>query len=799
MTHEIEITRFAPEPVMERRLFRAIPLAALWVLVLLSDVLAEPVSYFNSIKPVLSVHCLKCHASEEKGGLRLDSSERAAKGGESGEAGIVLGQSARSEIVRRIHSQDADEMMPPKGARLTDEEKALITRWIDEGANWPVHDDYWAFQPPRDAPLPDGAAANPIDRFLNVRLAAVGVAALEAADARTLLRRAFFDLVGMPPSPEEAAIFLNEKSADAYEKLVSRLLADTRYGERWARHWLDLVRYGESDGFEDDKVRPLAWRYRDYVIRSLNADKPYDRFVQEQVAGHELWPDDPDACIATGFARLGAWDGMSKEPEKQRQDFLNDATDATGAAFLGMTLGCARCHDHKYDAITQRDYYAVQSFFGGAEREKREMKIRPAEPEFVTEAWKADSTEHARLCGEREALLTAARAAIEEGHGSEPQKKRPSDDDVKKRAEKDSAGKLGMLDESIKALAARIRFHEPYAEAVTGGPQSLRLLKGGELSSPGDAIAPGFITAMQRAAEPAPEPKRASLARWLTSPEHPLTARVIVNRVWQHHFGTGLVATPSDFGRNGKRPTHPELLNWLARRFIADGWSFRKLHRLIMTSDAYRRASSPSAASFAKDPDNQLLWRANRRRIESEAIRDTFLAVSGTLNSTMGGPGVYARLPAGINVEFPNNDKELSWGTGTEADNRRRSIYLFQRRTLTYPLMEVFDAAPMNQSCAARPLTTVAPQALALFNGEFARECARHFADRLRKEAGADEGRQIDRAFQIAFTRPPSDAERAASLRFLQTQNSIRKGDTSAALADFCHTLLNANELIYAD
>ncbi len=391
-------------------------------------------------------------------------------------------------------------------------------------------------------------------------------------------------------------------------------------------------------------------------------------------------------------------------------------TDATGAVFLGMTLGCARCHDHKYDAITQRDYYAMQAFFGGAQRELPEMKVRPAEPEFVTTALKMEDAELTKLRAEREALLAAARAALEKEHADKPDAKKPSDDDVKKRSDKDAPGKLAKLDEAMKLLATRIRFHEPRAEAVTGGEHSVRLLRGGELSRPGEEIAPGFIAAMVRGGEPVPVPKGAALARWLTSPEHPLTARVIVNRVCQHHFGSGLIATPSDFGRNGKRPSHPELLDWLARWFVREGWSLKKLHRLILTSDAYCRASSPNAAAFSKDLDNQLLWRFTRRRVESQAVRDTMLSVSGTLNPAMGGPGVYARLPAGINVEFPNNDKELSWGTGTEADNRRRSLYLFQRRTLTYPLMEVFDAAPMNQSCAARPQTTVAPQALARLN-----------------------------------------------------------------------------------
>jgi len=761
------------------------------------------VGYYSDIKPVLAVHCYKCHDGEKpKGGLRLDTLTNALAGGKSGDAAIVPGSSARSELVRRIALREGDEMMPPKGARLTETEVARIQQWIDEGAKWPERDDYWAFQPPKEPPLPKGKAPNPIDRFIEARLAAKEIKPLPQADARTLLRRAFFDLLGIPPTPEEAQLFLRDKSSDAYEKLMERLLADPRYGERWARHWLDLVRYGESDGYEDDKVRPHAWRYRDYVIRSLNADKPYDRFVQEQVAGDELWPDDPDAWIATGFARLGSWDGMSKEPAQQRQDFLNDATDAVGAAFLGVTLGCARCHDHKYDVITQRDYYRVQAFFAGVKRETRETKGAPNEPPFVTAAFRTDSAELARLKSERDELLRVAREALEKEREGQAENKKIEDDAVKKRVDKEHPGQLGKLNDAIKPLEARVRFHEPKIEAVFHGegPKKIRLLKGGELARPGEEVAPGFIAAMLTPGESAsPDGKRPALAHWLAAPENSLTARVQVNRLWQHHFGSGLVATPSDFGRNGKRPTHPELLDWLALQFVRDGWSLKKMHRLMMTSAAYRRASSVDAIASAKDPENKLLWRMNRRRLEGEAIRDTILAVSGTLNPAMGGPGVYAQLPKGVNVEFPNNDKELSWGTVTAEDNRRRSIYLFQRRSLTFPLMDVFDGAPMNQSCAARPQTTVAPQALALFNGEFTREAAVQFAARLRREAGVDASKQIERAFQLAFTRPPGKVERVTALKFLQEQTTTRDADATAALADFCHVLLNASELIYPD
>jgi len=778
----------------------------------------SPVNFYDDVKPVLAVHCYKCHTGEKpKGGLLLDTLSHALSGGKSGEPTIVPGASARSELVRRITSTDPDERMPSKGPRLSESEITRIKLWIDAGAKWPERDDYWAFQPPKEQELPAVRNAkgirNPIDRFVNVRLDAAKIVPSAEADARTLLRRAYADLLGVPPMPEETERFLRDKSPEAYEKLVERLLADSRYGERWARHWLDLARYGESDGYEDDKIRPHAWRYRDYVIRSLNADKPYDRFVQEQIAGDELWPNEPDAWIATGFGRLGAWDGMSKEPEKQRQDFLNDATDAIGSVFLGMTIGCARCHDHKYDVITQRDYYRMQAFFAGVKRESRDVRGELNEPAEVTAAFQKESPELKQLRAERDELLRIARETLEKERAAQTESgktNRISDSDVNKNVDAEHPGRLAKLNGRIKDLEGRVRLHEPKADAVFhdgSTPPKTRVLLGGELSRPGEKVEPGFVEAMVRTSAPAivdaKKPKRRTeLARWLTSPENPLTARVMVNRLWQHHFGAGIVATPSDFGRNGARPTHPELLDWLAREFVKQGYSLKSMHRLIMTSAAYRRSSANLPPAFAKDPENKLLWRVNRRRLEGETIRDTVLMVSGSLNPAMGGPGVYAKLPKGVNVEFPNNDKELSWGTSTKEEDSRRSIYLFQRRTLTFPLMDVFDVAPMNQSCAARAQTTVAPQALALFNGEFAREAAGHFAERLRREAGNESAKQIERAFQIAFARPPTKTERKAGQQFLIEQATRRKSDADrqrAALVDFCHVILNANELIYID
>lgn len=779
---------------------------------------SQAVSYYDRIKPIFSVHCYKCHSSESaKSGFRLDIFQRALAGGESGEPAIVPGQHERSALYQRITSSDADEQMPPKGARLSVSEIQIIGRWIDQGAKWPARDDYWAFSPPHMPALPAASqrqqGGNPIDRFIDSRLKAEGIFGAPQADARTLLRRAYADLLGVPPSPEEAQEFLRDPSPHAYEALIDRLLADPRYGQRWARHWLDLARYGESDGYEDDKIRPHAWRYRDYVIRAFNEDKPYNRFVAEQIAGDELWPADNDAQVATGFVRLGAWDAMSKQPARQRQDFLNDATDAVGAVFLGMTVGCARCHDHKYDRITQQDYYSLQAFFAGVKRETRELKGERHDPLIVQKAWQEAATELAELQNQRNQLLASARQALEEERKlkPDPKAKKISDGEVAKKAEAISPGKLATLTAKIKPLENRKLLYGPLADVIdnaSGAAPKTMILKGGELARPGAAVEPGFIDAMTpdgktKADVPAGKNagRRTALAHWLTSPQNPLLARAMVNRIWQHHFGAGIVATASDFGRNGKPPTNRDLLDYLACRFADDGYSIKKMHKLIMTSAAYQRSCIEDQTASAKDPENQLLWRMNRRRLEAEAIRDTFLAVSGELSPSMGGPGVYAKLPNNVTVELPNNDKELSWGTATDEENRRRSIYLFQRRSLTYPLIEVFDGPAMNQSCPVRAETTVAPQALALFNGEFSREMAAKFANRLKREAGEDRKAQIERAFWIAFSRRATADEMAQSEAFLKNQTQRRKtpGAQGAAMVDFCHVLLNANELIYVD
>ena len=722
-----------------------------WITLLLLAQDAEPLDVYGKVLPVLAVHCHKCHGPDlAKGKLRLDS--RAA----------VL--PALNELVRRVAlPADDEERMPPEGPRLAKKEVDALRRWAAAGAPWPERDDYWAFQPPKES-------SGTIDGFIDARLAAAGIRPVEPADPRTLIRRLSFDLIGLPPTPEEVDDFLRDPNL---ERAIDRLLADPRYGEHWARKWLDLARYAESNGYEDDKIRPHAWRYRDYVIRSFNADKPYDRFVREQIAGDELYPDDPDAWIATGFARLGPWDGMSMDPAQRRQDFLNDATDALGSVFFGMTVGCARCHDHKYDRVTQLDYYGLQAFFAGAKRESREL---PGEdPAEIRERWRVGKDALDAAKRELDGLRQAAREEIAFARRCEGDVK-IEDGELNKRI--DGAAR-GRLEARIKEQGAIEILHRRAAEACFGSaPGKTWLLKRGELGAKGPEVPPRFVEAMVPPGRAvARDRRRAELARWMSSPEHPLVARVIVNRLWQEHFGRGLVATPSDFGRNGDPPSHPELLDWLARRLVRDGWSLKSMHRLLLSSAAWRRASrhEPNA-----DPENRLWWRMNRRRLDAEAIRDSILYVAGRLNPAGGGPGVYAPLPAGINVELPNNDKELSWYAAPEPDGRRRTVYVAQRRSLTFPIVEVFDGPSMNQSCPKRSETTVAPQALALFNGEFSRSEAKAFAER---------AKDVDRAFRLAFGRRPSEVERARAEAFLKT----------GSLSDLCHVLLNANEFIYVD
>jgi hypothetical protein len=614
----------------------------------------------------------------------------------------------------------------------------------------------WAFQPVRvvEVPLdPSGWSKNPIDCFLLAKQHGNGLAPVGPADRQILLRRVTFDLTGLPPTLEEQDAFLADHSPVAWAKMVDRLLGSPRYGERWGRHWLDVVRYADTGGFEADHLYPNAYRYRDYVIRALNANKPFDRFIQEQVAGDELWPNDPEAVRATALYCVGpALAESAMVPNLLEYEWLTDAVDTTGAAFLGLTLGCARCHDHKYDPLKQQDYYAMQAIFAASDRPF---------PDKV-----------------RLLRIKALNGLL-------------SDAPVPKNLESDPRCTL----RTENGPGFRL-FHRDQ-------PLEVHRLRRGELSKAREVVGPAFPAALQPADHPPgfagvpPGQRRAALAHWLAAPDNPLTARVLVNRVWGWHFGQGIVRTPNDFGAQGEPPTHPELLDWLARDFMRHGWDLKRLHRLILLSRTYQMQSVADGDGLRIDPENRLLWHFPRRRLEGEAIRDSMLACAGTLNLKAFGPPV---VPPLTGPELAGLfDAKGKWPVTTDTgEHTRRSIYLLVRRTFTYPLFAAFDPPEVMTSCPRRQQTIVPTQALTLLNSPLAREQTVAFARRLRQECGTDPEAVVGHTWRLAFGRLATPAERDRVLAFLRARTA-GSSDGEAALADLCLALFNANEFVYVD
>jgi hypothetical protein len=709
--------------------------------------------------------------------------------------------------------------------------------------------DHWSFRPVRrtDPPRVRDAAwcRTPVDAFILDRLERAGLKPNAPADKAALLRRVTFDLTGLPPAPEEVEAFLADTSPDAYTKVVDRLLASPHYGERWAQHWLDVARFAETHGYESDLERPDAWRYRDYVVGSLNNDKPFDRFLTEQVAGDLLAGEaaqkgvegggKPEArlLVAAGFNRCGPVHLTSGnlDPEVGRQEVLTEMTVGVGAAFLGLTIGCARCHDHKFDPVSQEDYYRLQAFFGAARPKELDLTT-PAEKAAHDARLKEVNDKLAPLVKEVEALdkphkdrLEAAkRAKLEKRYvdalAVEPNKRTPEQKTLVMQTEALIQVRWNeILDDMTPAererrAVFRAKIHAlkaqtpaPPAKAWTvaddGTPPATNLLKRGNPKRKGERVTPGYPRVLAATAPPDPPKDRRDLAKWLTRPENPLAARVIVNRLWQHHFGRGLVATPNDFGRRGEPPSHPELLDWLATELTGRGWSLKHLHRLMVLSAAYRqdsRGGDPAAAT--KDPDNRLLWRMNRQRLGGEALRDAALAVSGRLNPAVGGPSVKVPLePEVYELIFTEGEPDGLWPVTPDADqHRRRSLYLFRKRNVRMPLFEAFDQPDSLTSCPVRPVSTSAPQALVLFNGPAMREAAAAFADRLARDCGKDRAARVERAYRLALARPPCPAERAQALEFLAAQAALPNvgpDPERAALADFCLAMLNRNEFVY--
>ncbi len=744
--------------------------------------------------------------------------------------------------------------------------KAALLVFAFACAGWAVSDDpkfsdaernYWAFQPVRKPAVP--AAANkwiktPIDAFILKELEAKHLVPAAPADKVTLIRRATFDLTGLPPTPEEVTAFLADKSPKAFERVVDQLLASPHYGEKWARHWLDLARYADSDGFKADDTRPNIWRYRDYVIKSFNADKPYDRFVKEQLAGDELWPEDPDAVAATGFNRHYPDEYNARNLMQRRQEILNDITDTTGAVFLGLTFACARCHDHKFDPILQKDYYKLQAFFAAARAKDDYVlasKAEQADYERKRAIWEAQTKDIRERIAKLEAPVVKSlydesfdkfpeevRLAVTSApekrdtmqwlmyHKAQWQLNYGVDEDGNGIGQKLKGEQKKEWEALRKQLAAFDGIKPKPLPIGSGmidvGPQApaTYTLKVGAYDVPVDEVQPGFLTILERqsakvlsSANPNTTGRRTALVNWLTRPDNPLTTRVMANRIWNYHFGRGIAGTPSDFGLMGERPTNPALLDWLAATFVEQGWSIKKMHRLIMLSNAYQQSSAFSEEAAKIDPDNKLLWRFQRQRLTGEEIRDSILAVSGQLNRQMFGSPVFPEIPEGLEIRggWKKNESD-------EAKNRR-SIYVFVRRNSRYPMFAAFDMPDTHESCARRGVTTTAPQALSLLNDKVILRAATAFASRVLKDCETDVNAQIAAVYRLAFSRKPDAAEQQSAVEFLQKQAAIIKARMdrkqavaqlpnlpvsvdpahAAAFVDLCHALLNSNEFVYVN
>lgn len=742
---------------------------------------AEEIQFFrDKIEPVLKAECYSCHshtAKDVQGGLLLDSRAAVLKGGETG-AAAVPNKPAESLLIQALR-HEGGLAMPPDKPKLPDATIADFVRWIDKGVTDPRQGDiveadpsgvkaarsHWAFQPLQPAIPPKVLEANwprsPIDTFVLAQLEAAPLPHAADASRVELIRRVTFDLTGLPPEADDIQAFVTDTSPDAYERVVDRLLGSWQYGERWAQHWLDVVRFAETEGYEYDRTIPDAWRYRDYVIESLNQDKPFDRFLAEQIAGDEMSPNDRECLTASIFHRLGPVRRNAGNPDiaLSRNEVLTERTDILGAVFLGLTVGCARCHNHKLEPITQKDYYRLQAYL--AATDERNLVLADA---ATQQEWEATTK---RIRDELAALQKQARLLA----GAERVR---------------LADMIEVLEDQLPAPLATI----PCTQNNFDKRTPIHVLRRGVWEKKGEPVGPRPPSVLVPDEVPeltadATDP-RSQLATWLNRTDPPLTQRVLVNRLWQYHFGMGLVKTANDFGLKGDRPSHPELLDWLTRTFLESDRRWKPMHRAMVLSQTYRQ-SSRSSHSLAEriDPENRLLWRANRRRLSAEELRDAMLSASGRLNQKQGGTSVIVPV-----------DKELvqllykpsQWQVTPDLrEHDRRSIYLIAKRNLRLPFLENLDAPTLQNSCARRDSSTHAPQALELLNGNLSNDLAKSFATRLQTAAGDDHEHLVTLAFQWTVGRSPSPQERQRSLEFLRDE----------PLNEFALAMFNLNEFLY--
>ncbi len=877
----------------------------------------------KEVLPILKQKCFQCHGEAlQMSGLDLRTREAILKGGEKGPA-VVPGKPDESRLYRRVSGMEKPAMPMAPLPALSAQEVAVLKSWIEQGAPWstpaaakaetksapasggygkdykereitPEERSWWAFQRPVRHPVPRVADArwgsNPIDAFVKEALDRKGLVPAPQADRNTLIRRAYLDLTGLLPTTQEVDAFVNDRSPKAYENLIERLLASPHYGERWGRFWLDVARYADSSGYEHDRDLANAWRYRDYVIRAFNQDKPYNRFVIEQLAGDELEDRDYDSLIATTYYRIGPRVRFrEKDNPYYRYEYLDDIIRTTFQGFMGLSVNCARCHDHKFDPITRKDYYrSMAMFFGYVDYEH---PLAPADQVAAYEKVKEEVEDQVRPLRRQIAQIEAPyRHAVFEKRLAKfpkeiqiavhtPEEKRTPgqkllaaqivsldvDPDAAANvnagasyrslirvSEEDNVKRQKLLDQ-IAELQKKLPPPLPVAEGVRDGDYRLTPDGPGDEPLPGKGdrfhygvdccflpqpdhpyvvppvyfgangmdvredqksfvVEPGFLKVLAKPSDRVAHPpgdgyltsgRRRALGEWIASPENPLTARVMVNRIWHWHFGRGIVPTPGNFGKMGMAPSHPELLDWLATEFVRQGWSIKQMHRLIMNSETYKMSSGfYQAANVEKDPNDVYLWRFPLRRLEAEAIRDVILAASGQLNLEAGGPPFFPSIPKSVREGYRQGRWEM---TKEEPATWRRSVYSYWKRGLKYPMFEVFDQPDLNVTCERRNVTTVPTQSLTLLNNEFVLMQAKYFAERVLREAGADPARQIREVYRIALSRAPTQKELDSMLAFLTKQKAYHEARLSgsgesaalAALTDVTHVTLNANEFVY--
>jgi hypothetical protein len=933
----------------------------------------EGLAYYEStVKPLLEEHCFKCHGGGEriKAGLNLTYRSGLVKGGEHGPV-LDMDAPEKSLLLDMMSFRDEEHAMPPDG-KLDDATLAVFAEWVRRGAPMPdegpavppaaVHEspynnkisdetrNWWAYRPVVQpmVPVVSDAAWNesPIDAFVRARLDAAGLTPAPEADRRTLIRRVTYDLTGLPPSPVEVDAFVVDPDPAAYEKLVDRLLASPHYGEKWGRHWLDVVRYAETNGYERDNPKPHIWRYRDYVINAFNSDKPYDRFVKEQLAGDELPDGGVEGIVATGYYRLGIWDDEPVDKAQGRYDVLDGVVATTSETFLGMTMACCRCHDHKIDPLPQKDYYRMLSFFDNVTNmHTTDITRSILEGDEAAAFAQAEDEQQAKIA--RQDRRAADPSALPEMHASDMSGLRyryyrdtwdalPKFDELKHEdegaiasnffdlgirsrndafgivfeadlhvpadaeyifhldcndgarviidgtmvVEHDGVNNLGREQEARVQLTAGVHairleyfqrveqmglfvswsgpgferralsndrpkvdlpalimqhgdkvvkegFRKRYGDLVAKAAElRKREIPGGKYAaciteygtaapatfvhfrgnpnSPTDEVKPGFPEILGLPDPPPATPseelrttmRRTQLAEWIASPENPLTGRVMMNRVWQHHFGKGISRSPSDFGQAGSLPSHPELLDWLAAEFTSGGWTLKRMHRMMLLSRTYRQSNAFNEAAYNKDPTNELLWRFDMRRLTAEEVRDSILAVNGTINLELGGESVYPPMPREVLETSSIPDK--AWQSSPPEQYTRRSVYVHLKRSLRVPLLTDFDQADTDTTCPVRFVTTQPLQALNLMNSQFVEEQAQAFARRLERERADDAGR-VQLALHLATGRTPDDGEINAGLAFMEEMQSLHKLDEQKALDRFALMVLNLNEFVYLD